>query len=90
MINENEGEPLEFKPVNYGFLNLTDTITKQQLTSETSEIPPRLKTAYSYKNKQVPTSRTNSPMENLNGEVKCEKDEVIFLSRLSCLFTRAQ
>jgi hypothetical protein len=25
-------------------------------------------------------------MENLNGEVKCEKDEVIFLSRLSYLF----
>ena len=69
MTNENEGEPPEFRPVSYDFLSLTDTITKQQLTSETSEIPPRLKTANSYKNKQISTSWANSPTENLNGEV---------------------
>ena len=69
MTSENEGEPPEFRPVNYGFLKPTNQIAKQQPTSETSEIPPRLKTAYSYKKKQVPTSWTNSPMENLNGEI---------------------
>jgi hypothetical protein len=56
MTNENEGEPPEFRPVSYGFLNPTNQIAKQQLTSETSEIPPRLKTAYSYKNKKISTS----------------------------------
>ena len=69
MTSENEGEPPEFRPASYGFLSLTNPITKQQLTSETSEIPPRLKTAYSYKNKQISTFLTNSPMENLNGEI---------------------
>ena len=48
MNNENEGEPPEFRPVNYGFLNPTNQISELQPSSETSETRSHLKTAIFY------------------------------------------